>query len=93
MKKTLLTIAVIAALIGTPAVAADMAVKAPPLPPVAAYSWTGFYGGLNAGGGWGGATNSYNFVTPAGFVTPIANDSSHPSGFIGGGQLGYKLAD
>jgi outer membrane immunogenic protein len=35
-----------------PAIAADMALKAPPPPPPTAFSWTGFYVGLNAGGTW-----------------------------------------
>lgn len=34
------------------AMAADMPLKASPLPPPIA-SWTGWYAGLNAGGGWG----------------------------------------
>jgi outer membrane immunogenic protein len=34
------------------AFAADMAVKAPPPPPAPVTSWTGWYGGLNAGGTW-----------------------------------------
>lgn len=47
-------IAAIAALIGTPALAADMPVKAPPIAPVAApvYNWTGFYLGASLGGRW-----------------------------------------
>ena len=49
MKGKLLGIAAIAALIGTPALAADMPVKAPPAP---ASSWTGFYVGGEAGYGW-----------------------------------------
>src|ERR1700744_1578457 len=36
----------------THAMAADMAVKAPPAP-VVMDSWTGFYAGLNGGGVWG----------------------------------------
>jgi outer membrane immunogenic protein len=54
MKHTAFSIAAIVALIGTPALAADMAVKAPPPPaPVAApYSWAGFYIGVNGGYGW-----------------------------------------
>jgi len=42
--------AAIAALISTPALAADMAVKAPLPSPV--YDWTGFYFGVTAGAGW-----------------------------------------
>jgi len=70
--------------------AADMPTKAPAYAPAPVYNWTGFYGGLNAGGSWGQATNSYNFVTAAGVVGAITNDSSNPNGFIGGGQLGYN---
>ena len=55
MKKLLIAGAALAALIGTPALAADMAApvyKAPP-PVAPAWSWTGFYIGLNGGGVWG----------------------------------------
>jgi len=49
MKKLASTIAAIT-LIVTPAFAADMAVKAPPTPAVAApYNWSGFYVGGTAG--------------------------------------------
>ena len=51
IKNAAIRFVAIVALMGTPALAADMAVKAPP-PPVAAptYSWTGFYIGGDIGG-------------------------------------------
>src|SRR5690242_12989603 len=67
MKKLTTSIVAVASLIGAPAFAADMAVKAPPPAPAPVYSWTGWYVGLNAGGGWQTATidnsvlsNSFN---------------------------------
>jgi outer membrane immunogenic protein len=43
------------------AFAADMAVKAPPPPPAPPpISWTGWYGGINVGGTWGGDSISLN---------------------------------
>jgi outer membrane immunogenic protein len=55
MRKLLLATTALAALVVTPALAADMAApvyKAPP-PPAPIFSWTGFYIGLNGGYGWG----------------------------------------
>src|SRR5436190_2742443 len=48
-----------------PALAADLPVKARPVPvPVAAYSWTGFYIGANAGYSWGsGRTDLEGSIT------------------------------
>ena len=54
MKKFLLATVALVALVGiaAPASAADMAVKAAPVPYVAPmYNWSGFYIGAN--GGWG----------------------------------------
>jgi outer membrane immunogenic protein len=39
-------------LLAGPAIAADMPLKAAPPAPAPAFSWTGFYVGLNAGGTW-----------------------------------------
>jgi outer membrane immunogenic protein len=56
VKNRLTGIAIAATLLGTPAFAADMAVKAPPPPPPPAVTtWTGFYLGVN--GGWSGGTS------------------------------------
>jgi outer membrane immunogenic protein len=79
----------------SPAMAADMAVKAAPRPVVATvYSWTGFYVGVNAGYGWGQNPDvvfsniTGTLVAPTGvpaFVSPDVN------GFLGGVQAGYNV--
>jgi outer membrane immunogenic protein len=74
MNKFTTCIAAVAALIATPALAADMAVKAPPPAPAPTYSWTGFYAGLNAGDGWGSNTIDNSF-TPGACTGPGANPS------------------
>jgi outer membrane immunogenic protein len=61
MKKLATAIAAIA-LIGTPAFAADIAVKAPPAPAPAPISWTGWYAGFNFGGTWGGSGTTVSSV-------------------------------
>ena len=97
MKKAAIGIATIAALMGTPAAAADVA---PPPPPVPAYSWAGLYGGGNLGL----ALNaSQDTVEPTGcFLTPVpacdmainplrtfSNNRSNGA-FTGGGQFGFN---
>jgi outer membrane immunogenic protein len=75
------------AFVGT-AAAADLPVKAMTAPIVApAYSWTGFYLGLNAGYSWGHQDN--DLVVAATGVTVLSN-GDHIDGFIGGGQIGYN---
>jgi len=65
--------------------AADLP-PAPQLPPVQAQLvWTGFYGGLNVGGGFG---SSHNAFTIAGFGLPTFDTSL--SGVVGGGEAGYN---
>jgi outer membrane immunogenic protein len=96
-------IAAIAALIGTPALAADIAVKAPPPPPAPIFSWTGFYVGGNVGYSWGDARTNIagsatTFSTPGPSFGFVANppvvfvDSAKQllQGVIGGGQIGYN---
>ncbi|PAY07977.1 MULTISPECIES: outer membrane protein [Bradyrhizobium] len=87
MKKYLLAGAV-ALTMATPALAADMAVKAHPVPPPppVIYNWTGFYIGAN--GGWGDSRNCWGFVPVAGAIIP--DGCSSRSGGVFGGQLGYR---
>jgi outer membrane immunogenic protein len=97
MKNIAIGIAVIAVLIGTPALAADMPLKAPP-PPAPTYNWTGFYVGGNVGYGWSDPTVSFtpndvaslDFICNSfGFPTcPPATFSNH--GALGGLQAGYN---
>jgi outer membrane immunogenic protein len=105
MKKLATAIAAIA-LIGTPALAADMAVKAPPPAPAPVYSWTGWYAGVNAGASMGNVKTNLNGSPVSAFnifrgvsgavpfqVTSgfaFPNDRTYPDGFIGGGQIGYN---
>jgi outer membrane immunogenic protein len=48
----------------------------------------GWYVGGNLGAGFGHATTNFN-AAPVG-VTPAGSDTQYPSGFTGGGQIGYN---
>ena len=89
MKKFLLATVGLAALgVTAPALAADMAVKAPPPPPVPIYSWTGFYIGGN--GGWGSARKCWDDATDA-FGVLLGSEGCHRAdGGTAGGQIGYR---
>jgi outer membrane immunogenic protein len=67
--------------------------------------WTGFYGGLNLGGGWvnGGNDGYFPFADPAFpvmsagpgglpnlFMLPGAQASGSNAGIVGGGQVGFN---
>ena len=88
MKKILLgTVGLIALGVAAPALAADMAVKAPPPPVVAPiYNWGGFYIGGN--GGWGESHNCVDFLDATGVA--VAQGCRDRSGGVIGGQLGYR---
>lgn len=57
---------------------AAMPVKAPAYAP---YNWTGFYIGINGGGGWG--TSSWS--------GPTSSNSTNVSGGLVGGTVGYNM--
>jgi outer membrane immunogenic protein len=92
MKNTAIGIAFIAALIGSPAWAADIPLKAPPLPPP---TWTGWYAGVNVGYGWGRGEDTVTglpFAVPpaTAFNVQIFDFDHNPNGWLGGVQLGYN---
>jgi outer membrane immunogenic protein len=76
--------------------AADMPLKAPPLAPAPAFSWTGCYIGGSVGGAWSGSNNTtVTFVDGGSGAGPAAAAGALPTSFsysasswIGGGQLG-----
>jgi outer membrane immunogenic protein len=89
MKKFLLgTIGLLALGMGSPASAADMAVKAPPPAPLPViYNWSGFYIGAN--GGWGQSRNCWDFVNVVVLGTFDEGCNSRSGGVVGG-QIGYR---
>ena len=99
MNKAVIGFAAIAALIGTPAFAADMALKAPPIPSQI-YSWSGCYVGGTVGGAFGRSsysgdpTGDFRTPEPIGEPSIIPNLSAittgalDPSSVIGGGEIG-----
>jgi outer membrane immunogenic protein len=88
MKKTLFgATAVVLALAAAPALAADLPLRkeAPAYtPPPPMLTWTGFYAGVNIGGGW---TNNDNNNNNWGW----GSNNNTGSGVVGGGQIGYNF--
>ena len=73
-----------------PKVEEDDVYVPPPPPP----KWTGFYGGINIGAGWGASSYSWNTWYQSGLVSGLNNNLRYGSGIslgvVGGGQLGYN---
>lgn len=93
MTKFAIAIAALVVLIGTPAFAADMAVKAPPPPTAPVFSWVGGYAGVELGAKWTDTTwTTTSLSAPP--LTPVIDSSSprndDPSGFRWGGYVGYN---
>ncbi len=102
MKRASVIVVAMLGPLGGSAVAADMPTpyfKAPPLPVVPVYTWTGVYVGGNVGYGWsdprttvGGTWTTIAFADLGGIPsTLLFADSNRTSlkGVNGGGQLGY----
>jgi outer membrane immunogenic protein len=94
MKKFFLATVALSALIAAPAVAADLAVKAPvykAAPPVYVYNWTGCYVGGNVGGLW--ARKDWTLRQPGpSFGQPLGSHDA--DSWLGGVQGGcnYQFA-
>jgi len=85
--RSLLWVAMACAGFAGPALAADLAAKAPPPP---GFSWTGFYIGGNAGGIFADTSGSVDPTAALGAVGTLPLASASPSSFEGGGQIGYN---
>ena len=87
------------------AFAADMPVKAPPLAPAPVLTWTGFYGGIQFGGGWSDEAVNYSGNDPlaavllSGTLPPVFFPGNQAvangyrilqSGLLGGVEAGYN---
>ena len=84
MKKFFIAAAVALGL-ATPALAADMPMKAAPMAPLPViYNWSGFYIGAN--GGWAQSHNCWDFLV----VTVVPGSCWDQSGGVIGGQVGYR---
>ncbi|MGQ0681316.1 outer membrane protein [Bradyrhizobium sp.] len=84
-----LAMAAFSAIAVSPALAADLPVKAPP-PVVEVWTWDKWYVGLNGGYSWGRSDTSgtfYNNNTGA-QLSPTQNTTLHLDGGVFGGQIG-----
>ena len=103
MKKTLLSATALALAISVgSAVAADLpSMKGPPVyvPPPPPPMWTGFYVGINLGGGWRANSDNQNDPLLLAAILPgfnplllgaANNNNSNNGGVVGGGQIGYN---
>jgi outer membrane immunogenic protein len=74
----------LAALMGAPAIAADISVRAAPKePPFPVYNWTGFYIGIQGGAGWSRVVQTD--------LRPFSSDEYAPGGNgVIGGTVGFN---
>src|ERR1700693_2526361 len=66
--------------------AADLAVKAPIVPPVPAFSWTGVYLGIGGGAGWGNNEYRWNQDATLAAVAAQMPNGGGPLPLVGGTQ-------
>jgi outer membrane immunogenic protein len=86
MKKLLLGSFVALVMGGSAAIAADMPLKAPP--PVAVFSWTGCYVGIEGGGAWG--RSQHRFLNGGGNGFPAGAGDATNSFNVSGGVAGVE---
>jgi outer membrane immunogenic protein len=88
MKKFLVAAVGLLALGAAPALAADLPVKAKPVPVMPVWNWSGFYLGFNGGGAQSHDCLNVNSVLG---VPVNVNEGCHDaSGGVVGGQIGYR---
>lgn len=67
--------------------ASDLPHRPVPVVQPPAFTWTGFYIGVNAGMGW---TNSGNIAIKDPIIGQVNMNTASKTGFVGGGQVGYN---
>jgi outer membrane immunogenic protein len=85
VKKAAPALAAVIVLLAMPALAADMVVKAPPLAAPQVYDWSGFYLGLEGGGGFGSTTHTNQL-----FPVATSGQDNNLRGGMFGGTYGYN---
>ena len=93
MKRILLGAVALAALGATPALAADLPARTYTKAPAmiaAIYDWSGFYIGLNGGGGWSHKCWTNTATFGAATVPSVSEGCHDASGGMVGGQVGYR---
>jgi outer membrane immunogenic protein len=91
MKKQLIGMLGLMALASSPALAADLPTSAyQKAPAVTVYDWTGFYIGLNAGGGSERKCWTNSFAAGALTIPPFSEGCNDATGPLLGGQVGYR---
>jgi outer membrane immunogenic protein len=102
MRSQLIAVLGLSALLAGPVMAADAARPAPiytKAPMAPAFSWTGFYVGVNAGIGWGQfdpttetifSPTGYFAASSVGAIALVGSQKIDSKEFIGGGQAGYN---
>jgi outer membrane immunogenic protein len=88
MKKILVAAVGLLALGAAPALAADLPVKAKPVPVVPVWNWSGFYIGFNGGGA--SSHDCWNLTNIVGVPVNIADGCHDATGGVVGGQVGYR---
>ena len=92
IRRLLLSTALLGAF-ATAGVAADLpSRRSPPTyapPPIPAFSWTGLYGGLDAGYAFG---NDNVLATIPGTALAAGYSVGRPDGVVGGGHIGYNFS-
>ena len=93
MKRMLVGITAVTALLATSAFAADLPARTYTKAPVyfePVFNWTGFYVGGNIGYSWGRSSDTSALTNGAGTVLFASTDKTDLNGVVGGGQIGYN---
>ncbi len=95
MKKLTVAAGLTLALVSGSAFAADLpSRKAAPVyapPPAPVFTWTGLYGGVNIGYGWGaGGDERGSLVYPGSPTYAVWGGNNDINGVLGGGQVGFN---